>query len=166
MISTDHLGADTPRRSCPLVVSMLPLGECHLARSQAHWWTQRHRVGGGSLSGLCCRRGGKEQGFPDCKRAQAGLKDTPAPSAQISCTRPLVPILTYKQWIWPRHKFKWLIRGHMVHLNSSSFLKLSSSFLSLWASGFSRHVCSFLERRYRNKGKRKKYVPTKLTAVR
>ncbi|ELK26147.1 Alpha-tocopherol transfer protein [Myotis davidii] len=38
MMRTDHQGAGTPRRSCPLVVSALPQGECHSARSWAHGW--------------------------------------------------------------------------------------------------------------------------------
>lgn len=57
------------------LVSVLPQGEWHSARSQAHgwqvqWWWQEPLP-------PPLQAGGKERGVPDCERAQVGLRDFP-----------------------------------------------------------------------------------------
>ena len=58
MMHADHQGADAQHRSCPLVVSLLPQGECCSARS----WLMAGQCSGsggslfcfrGSASGVC-----------------------------------------------------------------------------------------------------------------
>lgn len=77
-------------------------------------------------------------------------------SPQMTITRLVYNIHTYVnlQWTWPRHKFKWFIRGHMVHLNLAFFLKyLSHSFHYEPPWLFKARLPLFLERSYRDQKK-------------
>ena len=71
MTCTDHQGADAQCRSCPLVVSALPQGEHHSARSRAHVWRAQQWWQGPLLPpyqlDIPCR-------LLDCERAKDGLR--------------------------------------------------------------------------------------------